>query len=279
MGIMKGAGYILDQLIRIDKKKYYENYPIKIKDGRIFYGNLKNIRYRSLFWHKVHERVESELLSLLLREDDVFFDIGANIGWYTTLAAQILKNGKVYAFEPIDEVANAIHFNSNNNGLTNILVEKIALADFNGATNINFNKENWGLSSLKVDNAGEEKISITVKRLDDFVRENKIEKITFIKCDIEGAEYLFLKGAILSLKKFSPVILMEISASNLSAFKNTPIDIYKLLIGLGYKMFSIYPLKGKISLEEYLPTNNVEQQNIIAFSTENKNLLKRLNTV
>ncbi|MFA6599307.1 MAG: FkbM family methyltransferase, partial [Ignavibacteriaceae bacterium] len=215
LSIMRGAGYILDLLIKIDKKKYYLYYPIKIEDGRIFYGNLNNIRYRSLFWKRVHEPIESELLALLLNADDVFYDIGANIGWYATLAAQILKKGKVYAFEPVEIVANDFRINIEKNRYQNIILENIALADYEGDAIINFNLDNWGLSSLQVSSPKTKQVNIKVRTLDDYIKENKIKKVSIIKCDIEGAELLFLNGAYETIMEFMPIIFMEISPDNL----------------------------------------------------------------
>jgi len=263
--IRKFSGALLDLLIKQDKKGYYSNYNIKISDGRVFHGSLKNYRYKLLFWDGTFEPTETKVMSHVLKADDIFFDVGANIGWYSTFAAQLLKKGKVYAFEPIKVVAQSLSSNISINRFDNVLVENLALANENGDAEINFDNDNWGLSSLKAINNSKEKLIIQVRKLDDYVSENKIKNITVIKCDIEGAEHLFLKGAENTLKRFSPIIFMEVSPKNLSTFDVTPVEINKKLTSLGYSLYMINSLNDEPLLKKYSP-EEMKQQNIIAFN-------------
>jgi FkbM family methyltransferase len=269
---------LLDLLIKQDKKGYYSNYHIKISDGRIFQGSLKNFRYKLLFWDGTFEPAETKLMSHILKADDIFFDVGANIGWYSTFAAQLLKNGKVYAFEPIEVVAQSLSSNISINRFNNVLVENLALADENSNAEINFDNDNWGLSSLKAKNNSKEKLIIQVKKLDDYVSENEIKNITVIKCDIEGAENLFLKGAENTLKRFSPIIFMEISPKNLSAFNVTPTEINNKLTFFGYSLYQIGTLNNQPLLKKYSPEEK-KQQNIIAFNLNDSESVERFKSI
>jgi len=276
--IRKFSGTLLDLLIKQDKKGYYSNYNIKISDGRVFHGSLKNYRYKLLFWDGTFEPTETKVMSHVLKADDIFFDVGANIGWYSTFAAQLLKKGKVYAFEPIKVVAQSLSSNISINRFDNVLVENLALANENGDAEINFDNDNWGLSSLKAINNSKEKLIIQVRKLDDYVSENKIKNITVIKCDIEGAEHLFLKGAENTLKRFSPIIFMEVSPKNLSTFDVTPVEINKKLTSLGYSLYMINSLNDEPLLKKYSP-EEMKQQNIIAFNLNDPGSMERFKSV
>lgn len=276
--IRKFSGALLDLLIKQDKKGYYSNYNIKISDGRVFHGSLKNYRYKLLFWDGTFEPTETKVMSHVLKADDIFFDVGANIGWYSTFAAQLLKKGKVYAFEPIKVVAQSLSSNISINRFDNVLVENLALANENGDAEINFDNDNWGLSSLKAINNSKEKLIIQVRKLDDYVSENKIKNITVIKCDIEGAEHLFLKGAENTLKRFSPIIFMEVSPKNLSTFDVTPVEINKKLTSLGYSLYMINSLNDEPLLKKYSP-EEMKQQNIIAFNLNDPGSMERFKSV
>lgn len=277
--IRKGSKKLLDLLIKIDSRKYYSDYKIKLKDGRIFRGNLANSRYRTLFWDGVHEPTETKLISLILQEDDDFVDVGANIGWYTTLAAQRLKKGTVYAFEPIPVVADSLLANIKANKYNNVIVNNLALGDSNGIAEINFNNNEWGLSSLKVDLQNKEILNIKIRKFDDWVIENNLKKLDVIKCDIEGAEYLFLNGSANTIQKFLPTIIMEIAPNNLKAFNTSACEIITFLNSLGYLVYSINSYEGLIKLNKIEDKNINDQINVIAFNPNNSNILNRISRI
>jgi len=83
------------------------------------------------------------------------------------------------------------------------------------------------------------KISVPIKKLDDYVFENKIEKIDFVKIDVEGAEYLVLKGAKDMLKNYSPVILLELQGVHTEYFGYSPEEVINYLGDLNYHVYEI----------------------------------------
>lgn len=83
------------------------------------------------------------------------------------------------------------------------------------------------------------KVSVPIKVLDEYVNENKIEKIDFIKIDVEGAEYLVLKGAENVLKKYSPVIMLELYEFHTKCFGYSPEELINYLGDLGYRLYEI----------------------------------------
>ena len=75
--------------------------------------------------------------------------------------------------------------------------------------------------------------------LDNYIQENNIVKLDFIKCDIEGAEFMALKGGSISLLKFRPMLLLEINSDWTKAFNYTPNEILRYLHEIGYNSFTI----------------------------------------
>ena len=270
--VKRGSGFLLDLLLLTFGKSHPE-YLIRIPDGRHFKGNLWNMRYRALYWHRTHEPVETEIFRKLVRPGDVVLDVGANIGWYTTLAAKLVGNGKVFAFEPIDVIANELRQNVSLNKLDNVTVEQMALTDSSGTGDIWLVDTNWGLSSLRRPNAGPStSYSVGLKTLDDWAREKCIESIALIKCDIEGAEMLFLKGATVTIHRFRPLMLLELNPEALHNFGFKPCDLLRLLSELRYHTYAITrSLCSEPLLEELGPINTtISQMNILAVPSDNR---------
>lgn len=128
-----------------------------------------------------------------IREDDVVFDVGANNGIFSCLAGLVVGNkGRVYAFEPLKKYADLIRKNVVLNNLRNVVVIEKALG------------ENKGMARMDGISIVGEGGNIPVITLDAFVQENKIEKIDFLKMDVEGFERKVFLGGLNSLRNFKP---------------------------------------------------------------------------
>lgn len=144
---------------------------------------------------------EDDTLGVQLDEDDVVFDCGANLGLFSAYAASKAK--KVYAFEPVpktyqivQQVA-ALH--------KNIEACNFAISDKMGTARMT-NLEALANNKL-VDNMGNyggDFVEVPCIALDDFVERNGIDRVDFIKADIEGAESKMLLGAKNILQRFTP---------------------------------------------------------------------------
>ncbi len=136
-----------------------------------------------------------------LKNGDVVLDLGANVGYFSVLAAS--KGCISYAFEPTPDQIPVIKRHSELNG-GRIYAEQFAVSNQSGEATFYFDKDFMAANSLIV--RGNQGSSITVKQItvDDFVKQEKLERVDFIKADIEGAERLMLEGATETLKKFAP---------------------------------------------------------------------------
>ena len=149
-------------------------------------------------------------------KNPIIFDIGANIGTYTSLVSRFYYTGKIYSFEPQRPVFQMLCGNIALNNLYNCYAYNIALGEQNELREIEepnyFVNGDFGTYSLVNDvikTDPNSNIVLTINTLDTFVKNNNIPYISFIKIDVEGMEFHVLKGAIKSLKKFNPILLIE----------------------------------------------------------------------
>jgi FkbM family methyltransferase len=142
-----------------------------------------------------------------VKKGDIVIDAGAWIGDFSAYA--VYKGAIAYAFEPVEETYQLLcktkELNNSNEGVIHPI--KKGLGNNESEINIIHNNINSGANSIfsrpnKNNKNTSEKISITT--LDKFVEENKLERVDFIKADIEGAERDMLRGASNVLKTFAP---------------------------------------------------------------------------
>ncbi len=170
-----------------------------------------------------------------VEKDDVVLDLGAC--WGDTamyFASKAGNDGKVYSFEFIPENIKLFNLNIN---LNPHLKEQISLIQ-NPVSNKSgeniYYKDHGPGSTIQFKPFDEQTGQTTTISIDDFVKNNLIEKVDFIKMDIEGAELLALEGAIETIKKFKPKLAITIYHS-IEDFVNIPNWI--LGLDIGYEIF------------------------------------------
>lgn len=129
-------------------------------------------------------------------EDFTAFDIGANVGWYTLNMLKRFPNIKVYSFEPSPLTYDRLKHNiALNNAGDRVTAVNLGLYKENSQMEFYYDKETSGASSLANLREREtvSRITVQMERMDDWVRENNVSKVDFIKCDVEGSE-LFVYG-------------------------------------------------------------------------------------
>lgn len=161
-------------------------------------------------------RVQNALQSLILPRM-VVYDVGANVGFFTVIAARLSPQGRVVAFEPLFENLEHIRHNIVLNNFQNIIVRSEALSDIDAQAQFQVSAEpTWGkLVSVGKDaglKAGT--IEVKVSRLDSLVEAGEIPTPDLIKIDVEGAEAQVLRGAERTLRKARPLLLIELHGTN-----------------------------------------------------------------
>jgi FkbM family methyltransferase len=139
-------------------------------------------------------------------------DVGANIGYYSLLLGQwVGPKGSVHAFEPQPVIFEQLCRHIILNKIDWIKPHQRALGDtIEQRFMTDIPEWNKGMQRIATDkDKGVNQVEITT--LDEFVKYEELDRIDFIKVDIEGYEFKFLKGAKQSLNKFRPLILIELN--------------------------------------------------------------------
>ena len=158
----------------------------------------------------MHEPIVSKLLMDKLRENEIFFDIGANVGYFTCLAGLYIQKGEVHSFELDPTLVNEINSNLNLNGIHNSVIFCGAIWNNNNDV-LSFEphqNENKSTNVAKVSNGRINTGSIT---LDTYCKKKKIHP-SIIKIDVEGAEAKVLRGAQ-EMARFIETMFLEIHPS------------------------------------------------------------------
>ena len=144
-----------------------------------------------------------------LSDGDVFFDVGANLGYYSLLASRLVgDSGRVLAFEPAPHILPLLEGNVVGRG--NIAIVRTALSDQAGRAKFHVAPDNLiGSSSLEAGWLTQSNvIEVEAVPLDDYCFKTGVFP-THIKMDVEGGEERVLLGARRLLKERSPVVAME----------------------------------------------------------------------
>jgi FkbM family methyltransferase len=197
---------------------------------------------------KPYETQEVDLLRKCLKPGGRFLDIGANIGYFTVLAAKhVGTGGEVVAFEPEPHNFKILKKNIELNDLTNVLIENYAAIDQKRKLTLYLSSYNFGDHRIfdgdddSMENIGRRKERVDVQgvRLDDYLRVTHF-KPDFIKIDVQGAENSVLAGLTGTLAECEDIqLLLEIWPDGMRQFGTDPSEVLNLLAALGLQVFQL----------------------------------------
>ena len=166
----------------------------------------------------------------LIKPGNYIIDIGANIGYYSLLSAH-KHDVNIIAFEPDHKNRARLEEHLKlNTELNNIQIQPVALSNKTGNAFLNEHKsDNWGMSSLSTEETDRPTKTIT---LDEFSKDQELRSIDLIKIDTEGHELKIIEGGIECIKKYRPILAIEITSQNFA-------NIYQLLQEINYTLRTI----------------------------------------
>ena len=203
---------------------------------------------------------EARILRLALSPGDTFFDIGANHGAFSLLAAKLVgPQGSVVAFEPQPELADFIQRSFAINGFSHARVRQVALSDQEGAATlfIPLHAARAGVYKDFSASGRHERVLVPLITLDQQIHQLNAPGKLFIKLDAEGSELAVLRGAAETLRTRRPEILLELNPESATAAGYTIPDLIGELKSLGYTQFAEmqhYPYSTPLS---YLTTHRM----------------------
>ncbi len=229
----------------------------KIKIGNWLYKNcfpLYNFTY-TRFKNK-NDFHEIELLKKLIKPNDYVLDIGANIGFYAKIISDIVgEKGQVYCFEPDKTNYNYLVKNTSEN--KNIKLFNLAVSDKSEIIKVYKSKLlNVDHRTYPVNNYDSVE-EINANSIDELLKNKSLEKINFIKIDIQGFELTAFKGMQNLLSSNNNIkIIAEYWPHGFKRAGTSAIEFYDFFGKLNYQFKLID--EGKISLldRNYIVENN-----------------------
>jgi FkbM family methyltransferase len=195
----------------------------------------------------------SDVLRSLLEPGDVVLDIGANIGVMSLQAAsRVGPGGHVFAFEPINRLADLLSRSAAENHFENITIHRVALSDHSGPGRMRLTPASLGTSSLTLAADGE---PCEMKTLDEIVFPSNFTRPKLLKIDVEGHEAIVFSGGSSFFEKYRPnYVLFESQAVNGPFWDRREV---KVLRHYGYQFSVILrSMLGKPILREIAPTDS-----------------------
>lgn len=163
----------------------------------VFELDLEDLIQRYIYWG-TFEPNETRLVQQYIRPGMTFVDVGANVGYYTALAASLVGcGGRVVAFEPSPYAYEKLHAMVVNNKLEQVTAVPTGLSDTAGQGTLYLDAgfHNHSPTMVAHENASATAIETTVVSLDDEAARLGIKRIDLMKIDVEGHEPKVLAGA------------------------------------------------------------------------------------
>lgn len=190
-----------------------------------------------------YEPHETAFVSRHVKRGMTVLDAGANIGYFTTIFAGLVgDSGRVIALEPVSETRQKLQSAVSRNKIENI-VEIVALAASNGIGEV---QVSYPVSSVNMGGVSISPLGSDAYEICEVVKTSTIDKIIsgrpvdFIKIDIEGAEGLAFEGAVETILKNKPLMMVEFNVDFLKKVSDiSPAILHARIIDWGYEPFGI----------------------------------------
>lgn len=224
-------------------------------------------------------------LQRLLVPSTVFLDVGANIGFWTVPMGLSLarQGGAIHSFEPVPTNFLRLTENVSRNSLNCVVtLHQVGLSDQNGTARISLREDflrgaETGNAALFIDAEDEryQAISVKIARLDDFIHSLGVSTVDLLKVDIEGHEDKFLAGAGETIRRFRPIIYIEINDPYYERRGLDPTQVFEgWLQAQSYS--SALKIDGKWCLQSIRKRRRVIDNVILIPSERDRDSLRRL---
>jgi FkbM family methyltransferase len=201
------------------------------------------------FGRGTYELPIQKAISENLSPGDVFFDVGANIGFFSLVAArQVAAEGSVYSFEPVPSNVALIRRNAELNSLKTIHVFPEAVGATSARAELVVAKHIGGavLASAGRPPDAQSRMTVDVVTLDDAMSKHGLRPPTLMKIDVEGAEIDVLRGATGILRVHKPKLIYEIDDATEAGIQRKSQEIEAFMTTAGY---SIQPLPNSYDMD------------------------------
>ncbi|MGB6432093.1 MAG: FkbM family methyltransferase [Candidatus Acidiferrales bacterium] len=205
------------------------------------------------------------LLKQLLDAGMTFVDVGAQIGYFSIIAAALVaERGMVHSFEPDPD--NFARLSANSRGYPRVAAHNSAVGDRTGEIDFYRSpiKSESGWGALFNEDGKRERVSAQICTLDSWASAAGIERIDLLKMDVEGAEYRVLEGAQAVIAKTRPVMWLEANEVCLARDGKSTAMLLQRLTGWAYLTHGVWDKRTRA------------MENIVAIPRERADLIEKL---
>jgi len=240
---------------------YINQYAIVVHPDTVAASTISNLIFEGGSYLPEYNLLQK--IGASLPQGYVFVDVGANIG---TIIWQLAdKCGQIYAFEPMPKLNQVIADSAIYNSFTSLKLYNKAVGSNAGFVQMVDNDN----SSVLNDTSTPGGVTIEVTTLDEELKD--LDKIDFIKIDVEGYEWEVLQGATATIQKHKPLLLVELHPMFLKNYKIAYTTVIDFLEQNNYKIsyhsFLEETRMGRLArlLSRYLPNSGKHFKNKEAF--------------
>ena len=199
----------------------------------------------------VYGELDTKIIREEIHEGDIVIDVGANIGYYTLIFAQLVgSSGKVFAFEPESKNFEILKKNIEINNYPNIVAEQKIVSDKSGIVKLFIAEHGIVGHRINQQKSSQKFIEVESIILDNYIKKLNLDnKINFIKIDVEGSEPKVLEGAKGIMQKSNQLkIFTEFNREAVEEYGIEPKEMIDLFYRNGFKIYLPNYKENKINL-------------------------------
>ena len=190
-----------------------------------------------LFWRGIdyYEPFTRLTVETLSASTNCLIDVGANVGFFSLVAAKLNPQLKVFAFEPNPQMFDYLSKHKLLNGLSNLKAESMAVSDRDGEAELFLSQSDMSaslVSDFQESNSLHASLPVKTVTLDSYVQQFGISGSVLLKVDAEGHEKAVLEGAEVTIARFKPDIVIEV-------LKDFDPFLLEQFHDLGYRFYKI----------------------------------------
>lgn len=223
-------------------QRYTRHRVWRIAGGR---GSGLKLKFpQNLDYLRGHSEIPvQEALARYLKAGDVFYDIGANMGFFSLISSRLVgPGGQVCAFEPVSENADAVRENFGLNQLDRSRLFEVAVGRTSGKAELLLTEWDGGSTLSSSSIRPSEPVSrrtVSVVALDDFIPAEKLPLPNFVKIDVEGVELEVIQGMARTIAEARPILLYEVDDGAKDSFLRRWGELDEQVKQLGYDIIRL----------------------------------------
>jgi FkbM family methyltransferase len=204
-----------------------------VREGIHYSLDISNVVDHHIYFCFKDSNYES--IKDVIQKSAVILDIGANIGITAMYFSKLNTGANIIAFEPHPHTYERAMQNLSKNDFRNIDFRMMGLGEKKERLKLyEVNPNNPGMNRIIPGQQNFPYVEIFISTLDEFVREQNIDTVDFVKIDVEGFEYSVIKGGENTLRKYKPVLFIELDDNNLRENNSSAAGLISLLTSYGY---------------------------------------------